>query len=253
MPAAILNRAPQRRKAMGALQFDGRNQSAARMESFIPSGHSCRRRDTWWRMFELRPFQAPDLDALYAISLMTGHAGGDASHLYRDGRLIGHIYSAPYACLGADLVRVAADRDGVVGFVAGALDTLAWEATLERSWWPPLRAAYADPDPARSPAWNPDERRAAMIHAPERTPPAIAAACPAHVHLNLAPRAQGQGLGTRLLAAWLELAAARGAHAVHAGVNRANLRAIGFWRRHGFRDLATAGAATSRTVWMGRT
>jgi ribosomal protein S18 acetylase RimI-like enzyme len=204
-------------------------------------------------MFELRPLREQDLSALYAISLATGHAGGDASHLYRDGKLIGHIYSAPYARLNADLVRVAVDRDGVAGFVAGALDTVTWEATLERSWWPALRAVYANPDAAQSERWSPDERRAAMIHAPDHTPLAIAQAYPAHVHLNLAPRAQGQGLGTKLLAAWLQLAADQGARAVHVGVNRANLNAIGFWQRQGFRDLAPAGVATKRTVWMGRT
>src|SRR5258708_24097706 len=173
----------------------------------------------------VRPFQEQDLGALYAISLMTGHAGSDASHLYRDGRLMGHIYSAPYARLGPDLVRVAADRDGVAGFVAGALDTVAWEATLERDWWPTLRAEYARPDAARAQTWSADERRPAMIHAPEHTPLAIAAAYPAHLHLNLAPRAQGRGLGPKLLAAWLQLAADQGARAAHVGVNRANLKA----------------------------
>jgi GNAT superfamily N-acetyltransferase len=129
---------------------------------------------------------------------------------------------------------------------------VTWEATLERSWWPVLRAVYANPDTAQSQTWSHDERRTAMIHAPEHTPPAIAEAYPAHVHLNLAPRAQGRGLGTRLLAVWLQLAADHGVRAVHVGVNRANLNAIGFWQRHGFRDLAPAGVATNRTVWMGR-
>jgi ribosomal protein S18 acetylase RimI-like enzyme len=204
-------------------------------------------------MFDVRPFQERDLSALYAISLMTGHAGGDASHLYGDKRLMGHIYSAPYARLGPDLVRVAADQDGVVGFVAGALDTVAWEAILERDWWPALRAEYPKPDAAQPQTWSPDERRAAMIHSPEHTPLAIAEAYPAHLHLNLAPRAQGRGLGPKLLAAWLQLAADHRARAVHVGVNRANLKAIGFWQRYGFRDLAPTGAATNRTVWMGQT
>ena len=83
----------------------------------------------------VRPFQEQDLGALYAISLMTGHAGGDASHLYRDGRLMGHIYSAPYARLNPDLVHVAADRDGVVGFVAGALDTAPWTRWRGKPPW----------------------------------------------------------------------------------------------------------------------
>jgi hypothetical protein len=56
-----------------------------------------------------------------------------------------------------------------------------------------------------------------------------------------------------LLAVWLQLAADHGTRAVHLGVDRANLNAIGLWQRRSFRDLAPAGAATNRTVWMGRT
>ena len=45
-------------------------------------------------MLATRSFRSVDLEALYPISLATGHEGGDASHLYEDGRLIGLIYSA---------------------------------------------------------------------------------------------------------------------------------------------------------------
>ena len=51
----------------------------------------------------IRPFQSDDLDALYRISLATGLAGGDASHLYEDAKLMGHIYAAPYAVLEPQL------------------------------------------------------------------------------------------------------------------------------------------------------
>ena len=44
-------------------------------------------------MIKLRQFRSGDLDALYAISLATGHEGGDASHLYKDAALMGNIYS----------------------------------------------------------------------------------------------------------------------------------------------------------------
>jgi hypothetical protein len=81
-------------------------------------------------MMIIRPYQPDDLDALYAISLATGFEGGDASHLYDDPRLIGHIYSAPYAVLEPELALVVEDRDGVAGFVVGVTDTSAWERSL---------------------------------------------------------------------------------------------------------------------------
>ena len=66
-------------------------------------------------MVNVRPLKPSDIDALYAISLATGLAGGDASSLYRDPKLIGHIYSAPYASLQPDLCLVAEDEAGVAG------------------------------------------------------------------------------------------------------------------------------------------
>jgi len=137
---------------------------------------------------QIRPARPADREALLAISLATGDAGGDAARLYRDGDLIGLIYSAPYLALEPDLAPVAQDGDGVAGFAVGTADTPAFEARLERDWWPPLRAAHPAPegDPA---AWTADERRIARFHAPRLTPTAVTARRPAHLQLNLLPRA----------------------------------------------------------------
>ena len=96
-------------------------------------------------MLTIRPFQTKDLEDLYAISLATGHAGGDASQLYVDPKLIGHIYSAPYACLEPRLALVVEDREGVAGFAVGVVDTSTWEQRLEQVWWPSLRERYPMP------------------------------------------------------------------------------------------------------------
>jgi GNAT superfamily N-acetyltransferase len=216
--------------------------SSARMENTTTVG----------AMITLRPFEPDDLEVLYAISLATGDAGGDASRLHDDPRLIGHIYSAPYALLAPDLAVVAADGAGVAGYVVGALDTAAWEERLERDWWPKLRREYRDPGGGPREAWTADQRRAFVIHHPGRTPPALTDAYPAHIHLNLLPRVQRRGVGSALLDAWLRLAAARGAGAAHVGVNRGNAGGLRFWEARGFTTLTLEGLAAGRTVWMGR-
>jgi ribosomal protein S18 acetylase RimI-like enzyme len=203
-------------------------------------------------MVNLRPLQPRDIDALYAISLATGLAGGDASSLYRDGKLMGHIYSAPYASLQPDLCLVAEDEAGVAGFVVGAVDTSAWEARLEQQWWPRLRAQYPAPDQARMAEWSDDQRRVAMIHNPTLVPAVVVETYPSHLHINLLPRLQGRGTGSRMFAAWLAMAATTGIGPMHVGVNRLNTRAVGFWRRLGFVELDIALARTGRTIWMGR-
>jgi GNAT superfamily N-acetyltransferase len=203
-------------------------------------------------MTNIRPFQPADLEALYAISLATGFEGGDASHLYDDPRLMGHIYSAPYALLEPDLALVTEDREGVAGFVVGTVDTVAWEWKLEREWWPSLRRRYAAPPADAMASWTADQRRAFMIHHPTLTPSVVATQYPAHLHLNLLPRLQGRGVGKRLFNDWCVLAVGQGARSFHVAINRANAGGVAFWRKQDFAELADDGLATWRTLWMGR-
>lgn len=201
----------------------------------------------------IRPFRADDLDDLYAISLATGLAGNDASHLYADRRLMGHIYSAPYVVLEPELTFVVEDQDGVAGFAVGTADTIGWEDKLETLWWPALRKQYALPSEDDAPRWSHDQRRIVMIHRPVPVPAAVASKFPAHLHLNLLPRLRGRGIGKQLFDRWLTALDGRGPAATHVAVNRANSGALRFWEKMGFRDLPLDGLSEGRTIWMGRT
>ncbi|MDE1994364.1 MAG: GNAT family N-acetyltransferase [Rhizobiaceae bacterium] len=203
-------------------------------------------------MINLRPVRPDDIEQLYAISLATGEAGGDATALYRDGRMIGHIYSAPYAVLDPEAVIVAEDDAGVCGYIAGALNTVAFEERLEREWWPELRRRYADPtgDPA---TWDADQRRSFMIHHPKRTPPVLTDPFPAHIHMNLLARTQGQGIGTALLDRWVANARASGIGGIHLGASTSNHNGVRFWASRGFSRLELPPeVASPTTVWFGR-
>jgi ribosomal protein S18 acetylase RimI-like enzyme len=200
---------------------------------------------------DIRPFKPADLESLYAISLATGHIGEDASHLYKDGKLIDHIYSAPYAVLEPDLVLVIEDNKGVAGFVVGTPDTERWHSRLEAEWWPRLRREYENPSAVPSAQWSADQRRASWIHHPEQPPKQVVEVYPAHLHLNLSARIQGRGAATMLFSKWMARAAPHGIKAMHVGVNRANGRAVRFWSKLGFEQLQLADGSPSRTIWMG--
>lgn len=204
------------------------------------------------RAIDIRRFEAADIEACYAISLATGLAGSDASHLYVDPQLMGHIYIAPYALLEPGLTLIVEDHDGVAGFVAGVVDTAAWEERLEGEWWPPLRRRYADPVGVAPDKQTADQRRASMIHHPARTPVEIVTRYPAHLHLNLLPRLQRRGMGSVLFATWLAVARQRGAGALHVGVSSPNTGAVPFWRKLGFVPVDQPGLPRERTLWMGR-
>jgi GNAT superfamily N-acetyltransferase len=204
-------------------------------------------------MTTIRPVRTDDLDQIYAISLLTGDAGGDASALHRDGNLIGHIYSAPYVRLSPETAFVAEDSEGVAGYIVGVFDTAAFEEQLERDWWPALREAHPDPQ-GNSSTWDADQQRVAAIHHPDRAGAAMVEAFPAHIHMNLLPRLQGQGMGTRLLDEWISNALSAGVKGVHLGANAGNQRALRFWGSRGFHRLEPPFVAASDcTVWFGQT
>jgi GNAT superfamily N-acetyltransferase len=194
-------------------------------------------------MVALRPYRAGDLDALYDICLLTGDSGADATSLYGDGQLIGHIYAAPYGVLEPGNAFVAEDDEGVAGYIVGTHDTDAFEARLERDWWPALREHYAQvPDVDLTPA---DRHRIGAIRAPGSNPPDIVAQYPAHIHMNLLPRLRGKRVGSGLLDTWVEQAKRAGVSGIHLGASPTNTGGIAFWSKS-FTPLRTEGA-----VWFG--
>ena len=144
----------------------------------------------------IRPYQPGDLDELYRICVQTADNGQDATTLFRDPRLPGHVYAAPYAIFEPSLAFVAQDAAGVAGYIVAALDTRAFEQRLEGDWWPALRASHPDPSRDLAEGLSAQEKFALhAIHHPWATPDKLARRFPSELHINLVPRLQGQGNG----------------------------------------------------------
>jgi GNAT superfamily N-acetyltransferase len=195
-------------------------------------------------MVEVRPCRPGDLPALYDICLKTGDNGADATHLYADHKIIGEIFAAPYALLEPQHAFVAEDDQGVAGYILGTADTRAFEARLEAEWWPPLRARYADTAEVPLRERNRDQWDAYYIHHPPKNPQAVVDLAPAHLHIDLLPRLQGQGVGQRLMDAWLGAIGGR----AHLGCQAPNVRAQRFYERYGWRRIE--GVPPKGVVWM---
>lgn len=195
---------------------------------------------------EIRPVRPDDLDAVYAIALKTGANGEDATAAYTDPRLVGHVYAAPYVLLAPECAFVVEDGQGTGGYIVGAPDTRAFEARLEAEWWPALRPLYPDPAPPHE-GWSADERMAFLIHHPFRVPSRILADHPSHLHVNLLPRLQGRGVGSRLMGVFLARMKELGSRGVHLGVGGPNTRGRAFYAAYGFTVLEEG----AHTVWCG--
>jgi ribosomal protein S18 acetylase RimI-like enzyme len=173
----------------------------------------------------IRPYRPADLDALYQICLRTGRNGDDATALYRDPWLIGHVHAAPYGIFQPSLAFVAEDDEGVGGYVLGALDTESFEERLEREWW------------------TADQRKAYRIHHDFRSPAEVTARYPSHLHIDMVPRLQGGGNGRRLMNTLTAALREQGSPGVHLGVYAVNTRAVGFYRHVGFTELSSGNGA----------
>ncbi len=201
----------------------------------------------------IRLADAGDRAALYRICLRTGDAGEDATPLFRDTALLGHLYVGPYAALEPEHALVLEDAEGVCGYVVGALDTGDFNARVRAQWLPGLAARY--PDPAGDPAgWSPDQRAMRVLHHPETAFPLALRSeltpYPSHLHIDLLPRTQGRGLGRTLLETLLDRLRRDGSAGVHLGVDERNRRAAAFYRHLGFASLR--GMPGDHALWFGK-
>jgi ribosomal protein S18 acetylase RimI-like enzyme len=183
--------------------------------------------------FSIRPFHPSDLCALYRICLLTGDSGSDASDLYRDGELLGHYYVAPYGMLEPDVCFTLTQDDVPCGYLLGTRDSAAFSTRCEKDWFPVLRQRYPLPA-AEDTTQDGDLIRA--IHRGYHPHPDLTA-YPAHLHIDLLPTAQGQGLGRKLIETFLNRLRGLSVPAVHLGVGARNARAIAFYERVGFHRI----------------
>jgi ribosomal protein S18 acetylase RimI-like enzyme len=183
-------------------------------------------------VIRIEPARLHDLPGAYRVCLLTGDAGQDATGKQDDPDLLGHVYVGPYIARGGGTQLVVVDGGGVAGYLLSADDTRAFETWAEAEWWPSLRARY---EPRAGRSMDADLIR--LIHAPERTPPELAAKYPAHLHIDLMPQVRGLGLGRTLIERLVAELRERGVPGVHLGVDEANTNGIGFYEHLGFREV----------------
>jgi GNAT superfamily N-acetyltransferase len=144
---------------------------------------------------QIRSYHPTDLEHLYQICLQTMDYGRDATPLYADGRLPGLFYAAPYVTCDPSLCLVACLDQKPCGYILGTNDSRAFEAWCEANWFPTLRTRYPVPPMEDSIA---DAKLIRLIHRGYRLE-ADLESYPGHLHIDLLPGIQRQGVGTKLI------------------------------------------------------
>lgn len=206
-------------------------------------------------MARIRPFRSGDEPALSDICLKTADAGADATGVLDDDELWARVFVLPYVVRHPELAFVAEAGDGrLVGYIVGAPDTAAFEEWFAGEWWPrfaerwprpvpeavpaPGAAARpeAGPEPDRAPSRQDGLLRYAYARGAEPGQP-FGDAYPAHLHIDLLPEAQGQGLGRRLVETLGGALRDAGVPGLHLVASAENAGAAAFYPRVGFDPL----------------
>ncbi|MEA3334436.1 MAG: GNAT family N-acetyltransferase [Chloroflexota bacterium] len=182
--------------------------------------------------FRIRPYHPSDLSTLYRICMQVGTNGKDASHLYRDPDILGHLFVGPYVVQEPDLAFVLTHAEKPCGYMIGTRDSKLFHERCERDWFPVLRERYPLSD-YRAEAKSADGKMVSLIHRGHRVEEGLGA-YPAHLHIDLLPLAQGQGWGQKLVQTFLSRLRLLKVPAVHLGVGKQNENAIGFYEHMGF-------------------
>lgn len=202
--------------------------------------------------FVLRPARPGDEPGAYHVCLKTGDFGADGEPFYReDPDALGRIFVGPYLAFEPEFSLILEDAQGICGYALGALDSTAFYDRYEREWRPALCARF--PAPTGDPAgWTRVQMVHSWYHHPDYFMPEPKASYPSHLHIDLLPRAQGRGLGRRMLEQVMESLRRRGSPGAHLGVSLANQPAMGFYQHLGFRELARVGSGRDGCSYMGR-
>ncbi len=183
----------------------------------------------------IRAYRPDDYAAIIDICRRTGAGGQDATDRLQHPELMGAVWAAPYVEFEPEHALVIVDDAAqVVGYALGVVDTEAFESLLDAQWWPRLQEKYPLSLVDSVPAGFLDARLIERIHAAPRTAAELTDKWPAHVHIDLLPVVQGQGMGRATMIALLDLLRAAGAPGVHLGVDPANTGAVAFYERLGY-------------------
>jgi ribosomal protein S18 acetylase RimI-like enzyme len=179
--------------------------------------------------FQIRSYHPSDLPMLYRICLFTGDSGQDATKLYNDPDLLGHLYAAPYAVLEPELCFILTHLRQPCGYVLGTKNSEIFREQCEQRWFPVLRERYpypADNDTSK------DAMLIRYIHQGYRS--RIHTGYPAHLHIDLLAVAQGKGWGRKMMATFLGKLRELNIPGVELGVGKRNTKAVGFYEATGF-------------------
>ena len=184
--------------------------------------------------FSIRSYKSADTSAVYEICLKTGNSGQDATHLFSDPLVLGHIYVGPYMEFEPQSVFILEDDQGPCGYIMGVLDSQTYYQWMHSEWLPKIRVDYKKPT-GNPDTWDETEKITNLLFHPvsQRLLPDF----PSHLHIDLLSRAQGKGQGKLMMDRFIDYLRYNKIPGVHLELSSSNDRAFNFYRKYGMQEL----------------
>ena len=184
--------------------------------------------------FSIRSYKSADTSAVYEICLKTGNSGQDATHLFSDPLVLGHIYVGPYMEFEPQSVFILEDDQGPCGYIMGVLDSQTYYQWMHSEWLPKIRVDYKKPT-GNPDIWDETEKITNLLFHPvsQRLLPAF----PSHLHIDLLSRAQGKGQGKLMMDRFIDYLRYNKIPGVHLELSSSNDRAFNFYHKYGMQEL----------------
>ncbi|WP_306214614.1 GNAT family N-acetyltransferase [Actinoplanes sp. RD1] len=185
-------------------------------------------------MTEFRTFTERDRAELLVLFRRAGR-GSPTESLWGHEESEAAVYLVPYMDLEPESLFLAFADGEMVGYLAGCLDSTTFPAESER-----MRRAMTGHRlflRRRPLAFFLRAARDGMPVMIRRQPTAgefVDPRWPAHLHINVAPRARGTGAAAELMNRWLQRVAESGASGCHLQTLVENTRAVRFFASMGF-------------------
>jgi GNAT superfamily N-acetyltransferase len=193
---------------------------------------------------KIRPYWEGDRQEVFRIAADTAFFGGPVEAFLDDRRLFCDAFVRYYADYEADYVWVVCMDDQVVGYLTGCVDTAAQRKRyLIRTIAPLVGRVFLGKYKLGSKTWR--FTRSLLSGVMRKEYPHINyEEYPAHLHINVDVSNRGQGLGQKLMGAYLNQLRQLGVPGVFLGTTNLNEAACRLYEKTGFKLLDT------RQTWI---
>lgn len=168
---------------------------------------------------KIRPYQPKDFENCRDICLVTSSGFNTPEEM----KALWYMYCDYYLLYESDTCFIVAnEKDEAIGYILCAKDYNTYKKQFKQHFSAPLRKVSLK-------HW--------LMHGISGLyMTAVARKYPAHLHIDIKPEGQRQGMGTKLVDALVAKLKESGVKGVHLGVGADNEKGVSFYKKYGFKE-----------------